>query len=322
MTEHKAYASKRTASQRIGRLLGDRFSFCRVLPPDAGVEVFEARDVATGDVVVAKISPLMPTPSEANPLGDEFRTLARLAHESIPEPRDFIIDRDANVCCLVLNWGDAWIPLSDWMSAADPLLWCVEWLDQMFDVLEYLHGVGVVHGRLAPHLVYVAGDPAKGVLEHVLVTGLRSSAWARGLKAATAGSAASPRASPEYVAPSVDIAALARLSVHVLSGDSWRSSPQLTVAASPPRQPAAQEREGLSKLYIPYSHRACIPTIRVGQDSYVKSCLDHAPLNLAERSLHVTCPDSSYASLSDRISRIKCYEVTLPDYANYTSCIV
>jgi transcriptional regulator with GAF, ATPase, and Fis domain len=136
---------------RPGDLLFDRYELLTRERRIAGIDVYLARDTSDGRQVRLKISPRWGDSEldECLPLEREFRVLSRLSHAGVPHVIDYVSDC-AGLYGLCLDCPKGLAPLGVCAVEHSPADWFARWFDGLLDVLQYVHGLGFVHGSLTP----------------------------------------------------------------------------------------------------------------------------------------------------------------------------
>jgi len=144
--------------------------------------------------------------------------LSYLAHPSIPRVVDLILESSHDYLCLDSSRG--YSELSAWSEGE----WTVEifgaWLDSLLSVLEYVHGMGVVHCGLTPKSVLVSGETTIQRQSDLRLVDFRRSTWT--LQTACQRSSSSgfffPSSDQQRIpGPSLDLYSVGALAAYVLS---------------------------------------------------------------------------------------------------------
>jgi len=228
----------------------DRFKPIGSVVVEDGIGRCEAHDAPAGHDVLLKFAPRQAESgsSSHSPILHEYRVLSYLAHPSIPRVMDLVLEPSLSCLCLDSNRG--YSELGGWSEWE----WTVEvfgaWLDALLSVLEYVHGMGVVHCGLTPRSVLVSTESIMQRQSDLRLVDFRRSAWSLHKL---------PRHSPSSgfflpssdqqctPGPSLDLYSVGALAAHVLSDGIDTEAPGTPDALSILRQPPHPVPEQLLK---------------------------------------------------------------------------
>ncbi len=134
-----------------------RYQVRRVLGHGASGTVFEALDRQTGADVAVKCLDRMPRADVLPVLRAEFEVLRRVDHPHVIRMLDFDTPPGAPPI-IVMDYIRS-IPFDRFSRDIDPER-LREALRQILSALDYLHGLGIVHGDLKPSNLLIAPEPA------------------------------------------------------------------------------------------------------------------------------------------------------------------
>ena len=187
-----------------------------------GIGSCEAHDAIGGQDVLLRFAPTGPedTSSARSSIPHEYRVLSHLSHPSIPRVLGLVLEPSCS--CLCLESGRGYYELPGWPDAR----WSAErfriWLDSLLSMLDYIHGMGLVHRNLTPATVTVPTESGSQQSTVLRVTGFHRSAWLSD----TVSSRLSPSGfffpsseSPQIPGPSLDLFSVGALAAYVLSGE-------------------------------------------------------------------------------------------------------
>jgi len=138
-----------------------RFEVLRRLGTGGSAEVLLARDRQGGRLVALKV----PRPGSATPpdLAAEFARVSSLAHPGIAAALDYVPPEEPGGPCLVLEAAPG-VPSAEAARTADPRR-ILSWVAGVAEVLDFLHGSGLLHGDLKPENVFVGPDDLPRLLD-------------------------------------------------------------------------------------------------------------------------------------------------------------
>ena len=139
----------------------NRFEVLGRLGTGGSAEVLLARDRQDGRLVALKV----PRPGAESPpdLAAEFARVSSLAHPGIAAALDYLPPEEPGGPCLVLEAAPG-VPSTEAAREAAPRR-ILSWAAGVAEVLDFLHGSGLLHGDLKPENVFIGPDELPRLLD-------------------------------------------------------------------------------------------------------------------------------------------------------------